>query len=490
MSADVNMELIYQLVGYPDETEWLEFKQNDNNAEKIGKDIAALANSAAFREKPYAYKIWGVADKTHELLGTRFNPLREKAQGNQDLPMWLKQHLSANANYQFHEINAEDGGLRFVVLRIAAASYQPVRFNNQTYIREGSSTTSIGIGSEKEAELWRRLQRMPFEKGIAEEDLSFSEVEDRLDIDRYFELVGIRRPSDDKTTCEALARQGVLIMQDNGDLAITNGGALLIARDLGSFSLLRKRRLRVISFRGEGRSEILEDAIFDEGYAMSIPLAQERIQEIVPTEDVLEGAFRKVRSLFPERAVRELLSNAVIHQNLHDASRAPEVHVFSNRIEFANPGAMLVPANRVLNAQPVTRNNMLVNALRQMDLCEEGGTGWDIVIEACEARHMLAPQVKSSDEDGTQVVLYAGNAFSRMTKEERRRAAYWHSCLMLSQDSALTNTSLRKRFGLDDEKKSLVAMSRLIRECCDEGSLKEEDPDAGKRHMRYVPFWA
>ncbi len=488
MAPSVTMELIYQLVGYPHETEWIEFKRNFKDAVAVGKDISALANAAAYHDRPFAYKIWGVDDETHELVGTDFRPLAAKAQGNQDLPIWLKQHLSANANYEFTAL--EQDGKHFVVLRIVRASYQPVRFESHTYIREGSATTPLVVGSEKEAELWRRLQRAPFEEGIAEESLSFSEVEDRLAIDEYFDLVGMKRPQGDDVAAEALARQELLIAEDDGRFSITNLGALLIARRLGDFPALRKRRLRVVLFQGEGRSDILDDRIFDEGYALALPQAQRHVMSLVPVHDMQEGAFRRIRPLFPERAVRELLSNAVIHQDLHDAGRSPEVHVFANRIEFANPGVMLVPAERLLNAQPKTRNGALVNLLRQMDLCEEEGTGWDIVIDDCEARHMLAPKVASSDEDGTEVVLYAGDAFSRMTKAERKAAAYWHACLMLSRDGALTNGSLRERFGLPSDKKDLVAISRLIRECCEEGLLKEEDPEVGKRHMRYVPFWA
>lgn len=484
----MTIDLIYQLIGYPHETEWIEFKHNDAEANTIGKDISALANAAAYYDRQFAYKVWGIEDETRVLCGTDFSPLAAKAKGNQDLPIWLKQHLSANANYEFVEIEHDD--MRFVILRIARASYQPVRFDNQAYIREGSATTALTIGSEKEAELWRRLQRMPFEEGVAEEGITFDDIEKRLNIDAYFELLGIRRPQVRSAVLEALIRQDIILQQDDGRYAISNLGALLVARCLSDFPMLRKRRLRVVTFQGEGRSDIVEDVLYEEGYALSLPKAQAHIMSIIPTQEVLDGAFRRIRSIFPERAIRELLSNTVIHQDLHDSGRGPEIHLFSNRIEFANPGVMLVPAERALNAQPKTRNSALVNIMRQMDLCEEEGTGWDIVVEDCEARHMIAPKVKTSESEGTQITLYAGDAFSRMTKMERKWAAYWHACLLLSQDSALTNTSLRERFGLSDEKKDLVAVSRLIRECCDDEFLKEEDPNAGRRNMRYIPSWA
>ena len=39
----------------------------------IGKDISALANSAALYSKNCAYMIWGIDDTTHEIKGTNLN---------------------------------------------------------------------------------------------------------------------------------------------------------------------------------------------------------------------------------------------------------------------------------------------------------------------------------------------------------------------------------------------------------------------------------
>lgn len=54
----------------------------------------------------------------------------------------------------------------------------------------------------------------------------------------------------------------------------------------------------------------------------------------------------------------------------------------------------------------------------------------------------------------------------------------------------MSKQSLRERFGLSDEKKNTVAMSRLIRGCLEEALIKEEDEDAGAKYRRYIPYWA
>ena len=85
MTAVDAMDLIYQIVGFPSETEWIEFKEGNHDPIQIGEDISALANAAAYHGREYAYKIWGVDDGAHALVGTSFSPLEKKAKGNQPL---------------------------------------------------------------------------------------------------------------------------------------------------------------------------------------------------------------------------------------------------------------------------------------------------------------------------------------------------------------------------------------------------------------------
>ncbi|MGL5172767.1 MAG: hypothetical protein ACRC75_02865 [Olsenella sp.] len=55
---------------------------------------------------------------------------------------------------------------------------------------------------------------------------------------------------------------------------------------------------------------------------------------------------------------------------------------------------------------------------------------------------------------------------------------------------SMSNQSLRERFGLPDEKKNGVAISRLIRERSENKLIEEEDGDAGPKFRGYIPAWA
>ena len=488
MTAVDAMDLIYQLVGFPSETEWIEFKEGNHDPIQIGKDISALANAAAYHGRECAYKIWGVDDDTHALVGTSFKPLEKKAKGNQPLQIWLRRMLSANANYDFETI--EHDGLTFVVATVRAAVGQPVYFEKRAYIRIGSSTTELATASQREAELWRRLQGTDFERRAAVEHADYAEVRELLAIESFYQLVHMQEPSSSEAVLSQLVEQDIVRPLDDGSLVITNLGALLLARRLSVFPGLRKRALRVIRYAGKGNLDIIDDYEFDEGYALMLPKAEQRIMSAIPAEDRVEGAFRRLAPAIPQRAVRELLVNAVVHQDLSATDSSPLVCMYDNRIEFSNPGASLIPVDRVLNALPKTRNVGLVRLLRQMDLCEEGGTGWDRAVNACEQAHLAAPRIESSPELGTKVTLFSDARYERMSKAERIDATYWHACLMYAQSESMSNQTLRERFGLPAEPKSTVAISRLLRECCDAGLIREEDAESGARYRRYVPSWA
>ena len=72
------LSILSELRKLPAETEWVEFKCSYSNPELIGKYVSALSNSAALHEKTEAWVVWGIDDKTHEIVGTSFDPKKSK----------------------------------------------------------------------------------------------------------------------------------------------------------------------------------------------------------------------------------------------------------------------------------------------------------------------------------------------------------------------------------------------------------------------------
>ncbi len=94
--------LLTELTALPEETEWVEFKHNNDNPQEIGEYLSALANSAAFLHRSTAYIVWGVEDRTHTVLGTKFKP-RTAKKGSEALENWLMRLLEPQISFQIHE---------------------------------------------------------------------------------------------------------------------------------------------------------------------------------------------------------------------------------------------------------------------------------------------------------------------------------------------------------------------------------------------------
>ena len=119
--------------------------------------------------------------------------------------------------------------------------------------------------------------------------------------------------------------------------------------------------------------------------------------------------------------------------------------------------------------------------------CEERGSGIDKVVSEIELYQLPAPLFEVP-EGFTRTVLFAYQPFRKMSETERLRACYIHTCLKYVMRDFLTNTSLRKRFGIEETGRSMV--SRVIRNTLDANLIVPHNPDASPKQMRYIPWWA
>lgn len=208
---------------------------------------------------------------------------------------------------------------------------------------------------------------------------------------------------------------------------------------------------------------------------------------LLPANEVIEQALRKTVPRFPELAVRELVANALIHQDFAVTGSGPMVEIFDDRIEITNPGEPLMDAQRLVDTPPRSRNESLASLMRRIGVCEERGSGWDKVVSQSELYQLPAP-LAEVPESFTRVVLFAPRPLASMDKTERVRAIYLHASLRYVNRQYLTNTSVRERFGI--EAQNLATASRLIREAVSAGAIVAHDSEAAPKLMKYVPVWA
>lgn len=476
--------IVEDSIHLPSETEWIEFKHNNYDPQEIGEYISALANSAALHEKQTGYIIWGIENSTHKVIGTSFKP-HQYRKGNEELENWLARQLTPRLDFKIHEFLYREKNL--VLFEIPRATYLPVRFGNVEYIRSGSYKKKLCEFPEKERKLWRLFEREPFEKQIAIEDIPEDNVLKILNYPAYFELTDQPLPDNRQGILDKLISEKIIQKREGRCYNITNLGGILFARNLNEFERLKRKAIRTIIYKGNNRVETIREQLGIYGYAIGYNGAVDFINDQLPQNEVVEKALRKTVRIYPEIAIRELLANAIIHQDFTISGTGPTIEIFTDRIEFTNPGVPLIETSRFIDAPPQSRNESLASFMRRINICEERGSGIDKVIHAVEYNQLPAPDFLVISNN-IKVILFAHKKLAEMEKEDRIRACYQHACLKYVSNESMTNTSLRERLSIENTNYTIA--SRIISETMKAGLIKKYDPDStSKKHAKYLPFW-
>ncbi len=481
--TDYLTSLLHELCKLPAETSWLEFKHNNEDPTMIGERISALSNSAALEGKSTAYLVWGVEDGTHRLVGTTFDPILAKV-GNEALENWLRRSLTPPLHFAFHSI--ELNGLRIVILEIPRATHTPIQFKGTEYIRSSSYTKKLKDFPEMERELWRVFEKTPFESLPATEELTAEELLRLFDYPAYFDLMGMDLPTNREQILARLQSENLISPTDSGKWRILNLGALLFAKSLADFPALARKALRVIHYQGRTRIVTLHEQMGGKGYANGFEGLISYINGRLPHNEVLGTALRKEVPMFPEMSIRELVANALIHQDFSQTGTGPMIEIFDDRLEITNPGVPLIDTDRFLDSPPKSRNEALASLMRRIGICEERGSGIDKVVHETEVFQLPAPRFETTPLH-TRAVLFAHKDFETMTTAERVQACYLHACLRYMLRDYMTNESLRERFGVTSAR--IAAISRIIASAKKAGLIHPADETQGNKYARYIPHW-
>ncbi|MCK5510349.1 putative DNA binding domain-containing protein [Candidatus Parcubacteria bacterium] len=479
MNQEQLEKLLKNLVSLSEETETVEFKENNFSKENIGKRISALSNSANLHDKKCAYIAFGIQDKNHNIVGTNFLPSKEKI-GNNQLEFWLSQHISPRIDFRIYEFSYKDKNI--VIFKIPPAISQPIKFNNIAYIRIGSATPKLSDYPDKERKIWNNINKKNFEKGIAKENLNIKEVLSLLDYSKYFSLTKQEIPSEINQFVEKMAQHGLAKKVFNDSYDITNLGAVLFAKNLNDFSTIKRKSIRIVLYNGNTRANRVKEHEEPLGYAIAFESLLNYINDKLPHNDEISKSLRKEVKMYPEVAIREFVANALIHQDLSISGAGPMVEIFDNRIEITNTGEPLIDTDRFIDHPPRSRNEDLASFMRQIGVCEEGGTGVDRALISIALYQLPAPSFEKYD-NFTKVTLYAHKDLKKMTLDDKVRACFQHCVLKYVEKSRMTNATLRERLGIGD--KNYPTASAIIKATIKKDLIKESE-----KAKEYIPIWA
>ena len=240
------------------------------------------------------------------------------------------------------------------------------------------------------------------------EDMSFSKLKSV-----HFKRLGRSFEDSEFTSWGIIDIQGKL----------TNAGAL-IADD----SPIRQSRIFCTRWNGldmtSGLGEALDDAEFEGSVIGQLQDAVAFVRNNSHKKWWKEATYREELPDYPERAVTEVISNAIIHRNYLELGSEIHIDMYDNRMEVYSPGGMidgrLIQHLDPMNVPSKRRNPLLADFFNRLELMERRGSGMKKIVN--EYRHFekymgyKEPEFKSNSGE-FHVILWNLNYISNANKE-------------------------------------------------------------------------
>ena len=473
----ITLETLEKWLVEPVETEHLEFKEAKNQFDttKLMRYCVAIANERG------GCLILGVTDKRpRKVVGSQafatpeaLNKIKARIVEKLQLRVETTELFYNNERVLVFEIPSRPTG-------------QPLAFEGTYLMRAGEELLPMTPDMLKS--IFAEDRQSWFLKA-ARSGATSDEVIALLDTQTYFELLELPYPTSRDAVLERLQSENFISSTSKG-WTIFNLAAILLAKRLDAFSpALTRKAPRFVIYDGINKLKTRTEITGQEGYVVGFDGLVNFIHNSAPQNHFIEQVLREEVKTFPRQALRELIANALIHQDFLATGASVMIEMYSDRIEISNPGIPPIKVERFIDEYR-SRNEKLADIMRRFHICEEKGSGIDKVIIAVETFQLPAPDFRVG-ETRTTAILFAHQDFADMSRSDRIRACYQHCCLLYVSNRRMSNQTLRERFKMNDSKKSTSAISIVIRATKEDGLIKQDDSEsASTRYARYIPFWA
>ena len=160
----------------------------------------------------------------------------------------------------------------------------------------------------------------------------------------------------------------------SGKLLFRNAGVLFFAHEVRRF--FNQAYVTCILFRGTDRIDVLDRKDFAGGVVSDIEESLRFIERNTRTAYRIRALQREEIPEYPLRALREAITNAVMHRDWFIEGANVFVEIYADRIEIVSPGGL--PAGlspEELGTRSVRRNPLVADLLHRIGFIEKAGTG-------------------------------------------------------------------------------------------------------------------
>jgi len=367
---DIN-DLLDDMRTLPDETEWVEFKENDYRPHEIGEYISALSNAACLHQKDAGYLVFGIEDSTHAVKGTTFKPRKEKV-GNEELENWLARLLTPRVDFKI--LVFDYNGKPIVVFKIDPAHNTPVSFKGIEYVRVGSYKKRLADFPEKARKIWSSRQITDWSAQICEGATIADLDEEAISVAKEkFKAKNQNRPFakeiDVWDTATFLDKAKITV---NGK--ITNTAGILLGKPETTHFI--SPAVARITWKLEGTETAYEH--FDPPFYLNVNKVYQKIRnttyKILPRNVLIPIEVSK----YDQWIILEALNNCIAHQDYSLQARIVVIEKGSELI-FTNAGSFFEGSVEDYLLRDKTperyRNTFLSQAMVNLDMIDTVGSG-------------------------------------------------------------------------------------------------------------------
>ena len=383
---------------YHHEDEVVEFKKAENNFDfdDLGKYFSALSNEANLRDKGFAWLVFGVHDKTREILGTSY---KNSMKSLQKLKQDLSQHTTDNNTFRdIYELEVE--GKRVLMFQIPAAPRGiPMAWQGHFYARRGESLAALDMN--KYEEIRRQTVNEDWSKQIAV-GATIADLDEKAIMkarEGYKEHYPNQKKEVDSWSDEVFLNKAKITI----DGKITHAAVLLLGKPE---SLHFINHIGEIVWRLAGKDNVGQ--VFTIPFLLTTTEVMHKIRnypfKLFPKNSFLPGEGMK----YDSEVILEALHNSIAHQDYLENQRIIVIER-ENELEFRNCGGFFdgtyedyITGERIPRKY---RNQFLAQAMANIKMIDTEGFGIHKMFVSQKERWLPMPDYDKSDNDNVVLTL-------------------------------------------------------------------------------------
>ena len=449
----MNIYETFNNLRYHHENEVVEFKKAENNFDfdDLGKYFSALSNEANLRDKGFAWLVFGVHDKTREILGTSY---KNSMKSLQKLKQDLSQHTTDNNTFRdIYELEIE--GKRVLLFQIPAAPRGiPMAWQGHFYARRGESLAALDMN--KYEEIRRQAVNADWSKLVAE-NITISDMnEERIRSAVRLGVAGGRiNASAEGDSIETLLTKFKLLR--NGKL--TNAAVVLFGNNMDEYPQLL---LRMARFKGTDKMEFIDNKRATGNFFDLLDAGMEFCFKHLNLSGKVVGLRREEHLEIPVEALREALTNSLCHRRYDDPRASVSLAIYDDRLEIVNPGCFtngLTPENIKDSHESFPYNHLIAQVLYLSTYLESWGSGVRRMIDLCHEQGLPEPEYQSDGytvkivfwksaqkkDEASQMPSQKGESASQKKLGASQKAIME----MIGENPNITTSEIAERIGID-----------------------------------------